>query len=146
MPDEFFMEIDAEGLGRLVREMLIAMVPRYVDAWQTKGIRVAELWVGGVDELLTHDEQEALRQARRSVWQLPVKDKTFVFGDTIPEMTRIAGAAAVREAGGTVLTSLESGCDYFITDRSDEGEQAKQMGARSVVNTLTARVMVGVRD
>ncbi|MDQ7844209.1 MAG: hypothetical protein QN141_10780 [Armatimonadota bacterium] len=146
MPDQFFIELDVEGLGRLAREVLVDMVPRYVDTWQTKAIRVAELWLGGGDELLTREEQEALKRTRRDIWRLPVKGQTFVFGSTVPEMTRIAGAAAVREAGGIVLEGLGGECDYFITDQLDEGERAKQMGAKHVIDTLTARVMVGVRE
>lgn len=150
MPDEFTFHIDVEHLGRLAREVLIRMLPLYAATWESGDmpLAIAELWVGGQDELLTKDERARLKKAMREVWALPVRGKVFVLDEASlrSHMHQLGTPDAIREAGGIIHKEVSSECDYFMTDRQEAGEAALRAGARQVVDTLTLTVMVGSRD
>lgn len=67
MPDEFEFFLDVEDLGRLSRELLIEMLPLYVDTWSTLNEPVTELHVGGLGSVLSKDERAALTEAMNQV-------------------------------------------------------------------------------
>ncbi|MDR7494085.1 MAG: hypothetical protein QN190_07930 [Armatimonadota bacterium] len=148
MPDEFTFFLDVESLGRLAREVLIDMLPLYASTWETKDVPIAELWIGGRDELLTKDERAQLKKAMREVWALPVRGKVFVVDEASlrSHAQRLGTPDAIRDAGGIVHKEVSPECDYFVTDRQEAGEAALRAGAKQVVNTLTLSVLVGSKD
>ncbi len=148
MPDEFACHIDVEHLGRLAREVLIRMLPKDAASWQAEHVPIAELWVGGQDELLTKDERTRLKKAMREVWALPVRSKVFVLDEaSLRSHAQLLGTPdAIRGAGGIVHKEVPPECDYFVTDRQEAAEAALRAGAKRIVDTLTLGVMVGSRD
>lgn len=150
MPDEFAFCIDVEHLGRLAREVLIQMLPLYASNWESEDmpLAIAELWVGGQDELLTKDERARLKQAMREVWALPVRGKVFVVDEASlrDPFSRAGTRDAIREAGGIVQERVSPDCDYYVTDRQGAAEAALREGAKQGVDTLTLTVMIGSRD
>jgi hypothetical protein len=148
MPDEFTFFLDIESLGRLAREMLIWVLPLSVSAWESGCVPIAQLWVGGRDELLRRDEQTSLKTATRAVWTLPVRGKVFVFDHaSLRSPLRQTGLRdAIGNAGGIVEPTVSPGCDYYVSDRKEAADAALQQGAKRVLDTLTLVVMVGSRD
>lgn len=148
MPDEFTFHIDVEHLGRLAREVLIWLLPKDAASWQAEYVPIAELWIGGHDELLTKDERARLKKAMREVWALPVHGKVFVLDEASLRSPahQLGTPDAIREAGGIVHKEVSPACDYFVTDRQEAGEAALRAGVKQVVDTLTLTVMVGSRD
>jgi hypothetical protein len=145
MPDEFALFISVEHLGRLAREVLIDTLPLKALAWE---VHVAQLWIGGQGEVLSKDERGSLKRAMREVWALPVQRKVFVLDDTsLRDLARQLGTRdAIREAGGVVHEQISPACDYYVTDRPEAAELAREQGATQVIDTLTAAVMLGDRD
>lgn len=147
MPDEFTMSLDVERLGRLARELLIAMVPLYVGTWETREISVSELWLGGKDLLLSNDERAQLRKTMREVWAMPIRGKTFVLdrGSFRSHARWVGTLDAIREAKGIIQEHQSGECDYYVTDH-DEAVQGSRGSAKHVVDTLTLSVMLGTGD
>jgi hypothetical protein len=148
MPDEFVFHMDIESLDRLAREMLIRMMPLYVRGWQTKYESIAELWIGGPGEVLTKDERAKLKEATRKVWALPVQGKVFVLdeGSIADPLQRAGTPDAIREAGGILHEMASPACDYFVTDRMEVAEAAREAGAKQTISTLVLTLMIGTRD
>ena len=148
MPDEFTFSIDVEHVGRLAREVLIQVLPMDASIWETKHVPIAELWVGGRDELLTKDERARLKKAMREVWALPVHGKVFVLDEASlrSHVHQVGTPDAIRAAEGIVHKQVSPDCDYYVTDRQEAAEVALREGAKRIVDTLTLGVMVGSRD
>ncbi|MDI6773093.1 MAG: hypothetical protein QME77_11005 [bacterium] len=148
MPDEFTFFLDVESLGRLAREVLIQALPMDASIWETKHVPIAELWLGGQDEVLGKDGRALLKQTMREVWALPVRGKVFVLDDASlrSHARRLGAPDAIREAGGVVHKEVSPACDYYATDRQEAAKTALREGAKQVIDTLTLTVMVGSRD
>jgi hypothetical protein len=148
MPDEFTFHLDITGLARLAREALIRMIPLYANTWQARYVPIADLWIGERGELLSKSERRLLRSEIDKVWALPIRGKIFVLDpDGLPDPSALRTLpAAIREAGGVVVADLSPSTDYYVTDRPGAALAARASGARRVLNTLEAQLMVEPRD
>lgn len=149
MPDEFAFHLDIEHLDRLARETLIRMIPLDAALWQSRySSPIAELWIGGRDEVLTKEERDRLKEVTLEVWALPVRGKVFVLDEHSlrTPLQRAAVPEAIREAGGIVHEQVSAACDYYVTDRPEAAEAALQAGAKRVIDTIIQMLMTGTRD